>query len=460
MAIDEEENMTAYTKALLLRHKLYTEENDARRKNIDREDKLMRERRMLEVMTRIPSMGGVGGGAMGLGMGLLQNLIGTKMMGFNRLKELKSSESERILSPDEVKERDMLSGQKRSNSLFQKLDKTFDKHFGGDSKWNKFFAGQGKGAALGMGAGAAAGGMMLGKAIIDSSPMFQQMLKLLNFGVMMVLRQIGDFFGFFMRPILIALLQKFIIPFYQTYLPVMQKLGTDIGERVVDFLNWIEAGIAALSGVFAREQEKSTGVIAAGNEQNAKTMTAAIEAAMLKEANMNPFQKNEEQINRVMGSTVDGISQGTVGNWQEVKRQFSDLDEVKNAFSSFTKDGKLVDTAAATGMDVFKKDGSVLFRNLPLVAEAIKHYENIGYKVQASVGTVTDYDRTMQFQDTYRDGKHLGTAPDPFMNIGGMENKGVTVEVNMPNAVVYDEYKFRKETEEVIERVLARRGYT
>jgi hypothetical protein len=457
----EDDETFGWKEAETLRMKNWRERQKGDFKKLEIEDKLMRQRRMMEVMTRIPSMGGVGGGAMGVGMGFLQNLIGTKMMGFNRLKDLQDKETGGgTLTSEEVKEKDMLSSQKRSNSLFQRLDKTFDKHFGGDSKWNKFFAGQGKGAALGMGAGAAAGGMMLGKAIIDSSPMFQQMLKLLNFGVMMVLRPIGDFFGFFMRPILIALLQKFIIPFYQTYLPVMQKLGTDIGERVVDFLNWIEAGIAALSGVFAREQEKSTGVIAAGNEQNAKTMTAAIEAAMLKEANMNPFQKNEEQINRVMGSTVDGISQGTVGNWQEVKRQFSDLDEVKNAFSSFTKDGKLVDTAAATGMDVFKKDGSVLFRNLPLVAEAIKHYENIGYKVQASVGTVTDYDRTMQFQDTYRDGKHLGTAPDPFMNIGGMENKGVTVEVNMPNAVVYDEYKFRKETEEVIERVLARRGYT
>ena len=91
------------------------------------------------------------------------------------------------------------------------------------------------------------------------------MLKLLNFGIMMILRPIGDFFGFMMRPILIALLQKFIIPFYQTYLPLMQKLGTDIGERVVDFLNWIQQGIAVLSRVFKTESAAVAGVIAEGD---------------------------------------------------------------------------------------------------------------------------------------------------------------------------------------------------
>ena len=59
---------------------------------------------------------------------------------------------------------------------------------------------------------------------------------MLNFGVMMILRPIGDFFGFFLRPIFIMLLRKFIIPFYQTYLPMMQQMGADMGERVVKLL--------------------------------------------------------------------------------------------------------------------------------------------------------------------------------------------------------------------------------
>ena len=77
------------------------------------------------------------------------------------------------------------------------------------------------------------------QALIEASPMLKQMMKMLNFGVMMILRPLGDFFGFFLRPIFIMLLRKFIIPFYQTYLPMMQQMGNDLGVRVVRLLTWI-----------------------------------------------------------------------------------------------------------------------------------------------------------------------------------------------------------------------------
>jgi len=76
------------------------------------------------------------------------------------------------------------------------------------------------------------------QALVEASPMLKQMMKMLNFGVMMILRPIGDFFGFFLRPIFVYLLRKFIIPFYQTYLPIMQTLGTQLGEFVVGWFTW------------------------------------------------------------------------------------------------------------------------------------------------------------------------------------------------------------------------------
>jgi hypothetical protein len=100
-----------------------------------------------------------------------------------------------------------------------------------------------------MAGGALAGVAILKKAIslgIESSPMMQQMLKLWKFGIMMIFRPIGDFFGFFLRPIFVMLLRKFIIPFYQEYLPLMQTMGHDIGEKVVAFLDKI-------SGFFYKE---------------------------------------------------------------------------------------------------------------------------------------------------------------------------------------------------------------
>ena len=82
--------------------------------------------------------------------------------------------------------------------------------------------------------GAASAGVLIGilKKALDASPMFQQMTKLLKFGIMMILRPIGDFFGFLFRPILIMLLRKFIIPWYTKMYPVMMKMGNAIGEKL------------------------------------------------------------------------------------------------------------------------------------------------------------------------------------------------------------------------------------
>jgi len=56
---------------------------------------------------------------------------------------------------------------------------------------------------------------------------------------MMIFRPIGDFFGFFLRPIFVMLLRKFIIPFYQEYLPLMQQMGHDLGTKIANLLTWI-----------------------------------------------------------------------------------------------------------------------------------------------------------------------------------------------------------------------------
>ena len=103
-----------------------------------------------------------------------------------------------------------------------------------DNSWQKKLATFADKHKTGIFLGAAAVGTLLKvlKMALDASPMFQQMLKLLNFGIMMVLRPIGDFFGFLMRPIMVMLLRKFIIPWYTKMYPVMMKLGDVIGEKL------------------------------------------------------------------------------------------------------------------------------------------------------------------------------------------------------------------------------------
>jgi hypothetical protein len=104
---------------------------------------------------------------------------------------------------------------------------------------------------MGMMIGAGSAGILLKvlKMAFDASPMFQQIQKLLKFGIMMVLRPIGDFFGFIMRPVMIMLLRKFIIPWYTKMYPQMMKWGTEIGTKLAGALGALADG--DVGGAFA-----------------------------------------------------------------------------------------------------------------------------------------------------------------------------------------------------------------
>jgi len=70
---------------------------------------------------------------------------------------------------------------------------------------------------------------------------------------MMVLRPIGDFFGFLFRPILIMLLRKFIIPWYTKMMPVMMKMGDLIGKKLAGAFEALAKGdvVGAFAILFA-----------------------------------------------------------------------------------------------------------------------------------------------------------------------------------------------------------------
>ena len=104
-----------------------------------------------------------------------------------------------------------------------------------------------------IGAGSVGILLLILKKAFSASPMFQQMMKLLNFGIMMILRPIGDFFGFLMRPIMVMLLRKFIIPWYTKMYPVMMKMGNLIGEKLSGAFQALAEGdvVAAFALLFA-----------------------------------------------------------------------------------------------------------------------------------------------------------------------------------------------------------------
>ena len=107
---------------------------------------------------------------------------------------------------------------------------------------------------------------------IQASPMLQQMLKLINFGVLLILRPIGDFFGFFLRPLIIYFLRSIILPFYRLMRPIMQKFGTWLGLGAASNLKSNTDGIGA---ILAGDWEEVARLTKEGNEKILKSLEDA-----------------------------------------------------------------------------------------------------------------------------------------------------------------------------------------
>ncbi len=103
-----------------------------------------------------------------------------------------------------------------------------------------------------------AGLIQMRKMIIESSPMLQAMLKLLNVGIMFILRPIGDMFGFILRPLMIPFM-KFAVSWYASSLkmiPVWTNMGNSIlavltgnWDDAANYWNLAKAQMAEMSGI-------------------------------------------------------------------------------------------------------------------------------------------------------------------------------------------------------------------
>jgi hypothetical protein len=82
--------------------------------------------------------------------------------------------------------------------------------------------------------GGIGGAAMLGKKLIDSSPMLQAMMKMLNTTFTLILRPIGDFIGGMLRPITMFMLKEIAIPMAKKGKGFM-KFGEEIGNKILGF---------------------------------------------------------------------------------------------------------------------------------------------------------------------------------------------------------------------------------
>ena len=87
--------------------------------------------------------------------------------------------------------------------------------------------------------------------LTDASGILQSMLKLINTGVLLILKPIGDFFGLLFRPIIVALYAWFIVPFYKHVYPALMSLAETLGSNLLD-------NLAGLGEIFSGNMDDAT----------------------------------------------------------------------------------------------------------------------------------------------------------------------------------------------------------
>ena len=94
--------------------------------------------------------------------------------------------------------------------------------------------------------------------VVKSSPVLQSSLKIFDTAITLILRPIGDFFGYFLRPIMLIFLTKVALPFYRLVAPLSKVLGGGAGNVLAG--NWesnMEGWQLIIQGRFSELWEKA-----------------------------------------------------------------------------------------------------------------------------------------------------------------------------------------------------------
>lgn len=94
--------------------------------------------------------------------------------------------------------------------------------------------------------------------VVNSSPILQSTLKIFETSITLIFRPIGDFFGFFLRPIMLVFLTKVALPFYRLTAPLSKFLGSASGNVVGgNFQSNIEGWQLIVQGKFGDLWDKA-----------------------------------------------------------------------------------------------------------------------------------------------------------------------------------------------------------
>ena len=206
--------------------------------------------------------------------------------------------------------------------LFEKLGKLGD------------FLGK-KAVPIGIGVGVAGIFMSIIVKAFSASPLFAAMMKMMKFMVTLILMPIGTFFGALLRPILILLLRKFIIPMFSTWMPIMMSAGTQLGEWMTSW-SWekfIDA-INSINPLYVKpetEEEKTARLIAeqTAREQAEQENVSHTDA----EGNYISYEDSDQAFVKWINDTV--------AYWKDAIKKNQEENLKNNPFGIAADDGSL-----------------------------------------------------------------------------------------------------------------------
>jgi len=320
------------------------------------------------------------------------------------------------------------------------MQKNADKEEKNKSSMKDLFSGGlGKLGAITLGV---TGIMGVAKLFISASPMLKSMLKLFQFGIMLVLRPIGDFIGFMLRPIMLMVLTKFILPFYQNALPMMQEMGTLVGETLVPYIEKIFLAFGALGKIIwgLGEYIASLGSDDTTLQEGLKEMEAVFATEIAKDV---------EAVHAV-ATVIEAMDTNVV---KQLKTGWGDLPEMTDKMKGLSKDMMmfsdnelkkmigLLGKENVNGAGVGQANAAVAIAAARGDASTFNELKDIWYKTLMNEGGWTKMP----------DGKTFGeTTPTPQV----IEIKVEGMNGNYTSA---EKYQFQQAVVEVIEKERAKR---
>ena len=165
--------------------------------------------------------------------------------------------------------------------------------------------------------------------LTDSSQLLQGMLKLINTGVMLILKPIGDFITLVFRPIVVLLYQWVIVPFYKYVYPALTALANMLGKNLESNLVGIFELLTGQGESAGKRVEETNKILTDGFSSISDVWNAFM--VSLPSVDFNKGLETLAKFFKTVGSVVSTIMSQS---WDKLVKLFVEIGKAVSGFIS------------------------------------------------------------------------------------------------------------------------------